>query len=84
MFFFQYLGSTVVKELHGTLSTRKSIQKLKRNQCLTSEEELNANLINDCNKLTRILKENNQQKRLEVEISISCSGVRFIDVENKV
>lgn len=30
LFFFQYLGSTVVKELRGTESTKKSIQKLKQ------------------------------------------------------
>lgn len=33
---FQYLGSTLVKELRGTESTKKSIQKLKR--AVTSRE----------------------------------------------
>lgn len=30
LFLFQYLGSTLVKELRGTESTKKSIQKLKK------------------------------------------------------
>ncbi|KAM7362153.1 uncharacterized protein ACRADG_012956 isoform 2-T4 [Cochliomyia hominivorax] len=79
-----YLGSTVIRELHGTASTRKSIQKLKREEtpALSEDNEENG-LINDINSSTRILKATNQQTRLEVGIAMSHAGVRFIEIENK-
>ncbi|XP_037807457.1 ankyrin repeat and SAM domain-containing protein 1A isoform X4 [Lucilia sericata] len=79
-----YLGSTVIRELHGTASTRKSIQKLKREETPAPQEDNEENgLINDINSSTRILKATNQQTRLEVGIAMSHAGVRFIEMENK-
>ncbi|TMW44625.1 hypothetical protein DOY81_010296 [Sarcophaga bullata] len=78
-----YLGSTVIRELHGTASTRKSIQKLKREEIPAPQEENEENgLIKDINSSTRILKASNQQTRLEVGIALSHAGVRFIDTDN--
>uniref|UniRef100_A0A2R5L4L3 Putative cask-interacting adaptor protein caskin n=1 Tax=Ornithodoros turicata TaxID=34597 RepID=A0A2R5L4L3_9ACAR len=54
----QYLGSTLVKELKGTESTRKSIQKLKAS--------------------TRTIA-----KIPSVLLSVSYTGVRFIDADTK-
>ncbi|KNC34509.1 hypothetical protein FF38_02774 [Lucilia cuprina] len=79
-----YLGSTVIRELHGTASTRKSIQKLKREETPAPQEDNEENvLIKDINSSTRILKATNQQTRLEVGIAMSHAGVRFIEMENK-
>ncbi|XP_075148146.1 ankyrin repeat and sterile alpha motif domain-containing protein 1B isoform X2 [Haematobia irritans] len=80
-----YLGSTVIRELHGTVSTRKSIQKLKRDETPAPMEFNNSEngLIEDINCSTKILKETNQQTRLKVGIAMSHAGVRFIDIENK-
>lgn len=57
--FFQYLGSTLVKELHGLESTKMSIQKLKAST-------------KDIGKIPSII------------LSISYSGVKFINAENQV
>lgn len=79
------MGSTVIRELHGTASTRKSIQKLKREETPSPQEESEENgLIKDISSSTRILKASNEQTRLEVGIAMSHAGVRFIDSENKV
>uniref|UniRef100_A0A1I8MM41 Uncharacterized protein n=1 Tax=Musca domestica TaxID=7370 RepID=A0A1I8MM41_MUSDO len=80
-----YLGSTVIRELHGTVSTRKSIQKLKREETPAPMEYKgqDGSLIEDINCSTRILKETNAQTRLKVGIALSHAGVRFIDTENK-
>lgn len=79
------MGSTVIRELHGTASTRKSIQKLKREETPAPPEDNDETvLINDINSSTRILKESNQQSRSEVGIAVSHAGVRFIETENKV
>uniref|UniRef100_A0A1I8Q0F2 PID domain-containing protein n=1 Tax=Stomoxys calcitrans TaxID=35570 RepID=A0A1I8Q0F2_STOCA len=79
-----YLGSTVIRELHGTVSTRKSIQKLKREETPAPIEYNTENgLIDDINCSTKILKETNQQTRLQVGIALSHTGVRFIDIDNK-
>lgn len=79
------MGSTVIRELHGTASTRKSIQKLKRDETPSPQDDNDENgLIKDINSSTRILKATNQQTRLEVGIAMSHAGVRFIEIENKV
>lgn len=80
------MGSTVIRELHGTVSTRKSIQKLKREETPAPMEckGQDGSLIEDINCSTRILKETNAQTRLKVGIALSHAGVRFIDTENKV
>ncbi|XP_061386313.1 uncharacterized protein LOC133321241 [Musca vetustissima] len=80
-----YLGSTVIRELHGTVSTRKSIQKLKREETPAPMEykAQDGSIIEDINCSTRILKETNEQTRLKVGIALSHAGVRFIDTENK-
>lgn len=78
----QYLGSTVVKELRGTESTRKSIQKLKQdaqhstatNMLMSSQSETNAARNQSFNK----------QKRILVALAISHHGVEFLDVNTKV
>lgn len=73
--FLQYLGSTVVKELRGTESTRKSIQKLKKGERLTN------NVNGDKDELTP--HQQFQTSRRPVCISISFRGVLFIDIESK-
>lgn len=55
----QYLGSTLVKEVRGLESTRKSIQKLKSST-------------RDMNKIPNVI------------LSISHTGVKFIDAQAKV
>ncbi|XP_054747595.1 ankyrin repeat and sterile alpha motif domain-containing protein 1B isoform X1 [Anastrepha obliqua] len=66
-----YLGSTVVKELRGTESTRKSIQKLKRNDIDEQQQKVNRSA-----KLQ-------QKKPALVCLAISHLGVEFIDVNSK-
>ncbi|KAL9892302.1 ankyrin repeat and sterile alpha motif domain-containing protein 1B isoform X2 [Glossina fuscipes] len=78
-----YLGSTVIRELHGTASTRKSIQRLKRGETPILSDNEESSLIKDINSSTRILKETNQQTRLEVGIALSHTGVRFVDVQTQ-
>jgi hypothetical protein len=41
----QYLGSTVVKELRGTESTKKSIQKLKKSSCCTKDAKATPDIV---------------------------------------
>ncbi|XP_011195479.1 ankyrin repeat and SAM domain-containing protein 1A isoform X3 [Zeugodacus cucurbitae] len=78
-----YLGSTVIRELHGTTSTRKSILKFKRNATpLPVVKERESNLLKDCNNLTKMLKESNQDTRLKVGLAVSCAGVKFLNTEN--
>ncbi|XP_037948195.1 ankyrin repeat and SAM domain-containing protein 1A-like isoform X4 [Teleopsis dalmanni] len=77
-----YLGSTLIKVLQGTVSTRKSIQKLKRNENMVGND-LEVNLLQDCNTTTKYVKTNHQQTRLEVGIAISHMGVKFMDNVNK-
>ncbi|XP_017484634.1 PREDICTED: ankyrin repeat and SAM domain-containing protein 1A [Rhagoletis zephyria] len=66
-----YLGSTVVKELRGTESTRKSIQKLKRDD--TAEQQKKNNRSGNLYK----------KKPAQVCLAISHLGVEFIDVNSK-
>ncbi|XP_050339708.1 uncharacterized protein LOC126766047 isoform X1 [Bactrocera neohumeralis] len=78
-----YLGSTVIRELHGTTSTRKSILKFKRNATpLPVVKERESNLVKDCNNLTKMLKESNQDTRLKVGLAVSCGGVKFLNTDN--
>ncbi|XP_004530646.1 ankyrin repeat and SAM domain-containing protein 1A isoform X3 [Ceratitis capitata] len=78
-----YLGSTVIRELHGTASTRKSILKFKRNATpLPVVKERESNLLKDCNNLTKMLKESNQDSRLKVGLAVSCAGVKFLNADN--
>ncbi|XP_063706321.1 ankyrin repeat and sterile alpha motif domain-containing protein 1B [Culicoides brevitarsis] len=70
-----YLGSTVVKELRGTESTRKSIQKLKKG------ERLATNTTNGDDALNRHQQFNHSRR--PVCIAISHRGVQFIDIESQ-
>lgn len=71
-----------MKELRGTESTRKSIQKLKQDQqnstatnmLMSSQSETNAARNQSFNK----------QKRIQVTLAISYKGVEFLDVNTKV
>lgn len=66
----QYLGSTIVKELRGTESTRKSIQKFKKIDRNSSGTNNFANL-----------NENNSiNSKRAICLAISYRGVEFIDV----
>lgn len=76
---FQYLGSTVVKELRGTESTRKSIQKLKKTEQLLSIKENDVTTTALTNNGTNC----NSAKRA-VFILISYRGVQFVDPESQV
>ncbi|KRF78710.1 ankyrin repeat and SAM domain-containing protein 1A isoform X1 [Drosophila virilis] len=79
-----YLGSTVVRELQGTISTRKSIQKLKIDEKLKSSSSVSdISLLENCTTSTKYLKAANLQTRLKVDIAASCLGVKFIDHESK-
>lgn len=81
----QYLGSTVIRKLQGTLSTRKSIQKLKIDENLKSAASVSDfSLLENCTTSTKYLKAANHQTRLNVDIAVSCVGVKFIDHEKKV
>lgn len=81
----QYLGSTVIRQLQGTLSTRKSIQKLKIDENLKSAASVSdISLLENCTTSTKYLKAANLQTRLNVDIAVSCVGVKFIDHEKKV
>lgn len=82
---FQYLGSTVIRHLQGTISARKSIQKLKIEENLNSTSSVtDISLLENCNTSTKYLKAANLQTRLKVDIAASCVGVKFIDHETKV
>ncbi|XP_016999144.2 ankyrin repeat and SAM domain-containing protein 1A isoform X3 [Drosophila takahashii] len=79
-----YLGSTVIRKLQGTLSTRKSIQKLKIDEHLKSAASVSDfSLLENCTTSTKYLKAANLQTRLNVDIAVSCVGVKFIDQEKK-
>ncbi|EDW43579.1 GM26644 [Drosophila sechellia] len=79
-----YLGSTVIRKLQGTLSTRKSIQKLKIDENLKSAASVSDfSLLENCTTSTKYLKAANHQTRLNVDIAVSCVGVKFIDHEKK-
>lgn len=71
----QYLGSTVVKELRGTESTRKSIQKLKKGERISAA---NAGVGNAA------LNNVNQNMKRAVYILISHRGVQFVDIKSQV
>lgn len=81
-FFLQYLGSTVVKELRGTESTRKSIQKLKQDQQHTNATNMLMSSQSETNAARN--QSFNKQKRILVSLAISHRGVEFIDVNSKV
>lgn len=82
---FQYLGSTVIRHLQGTISARKSIQKLKIEENINSTSSVtDISLLENCNTSTKYLKAANLQTRLKVDIAASCVGVKFIDHETKV
>ncbi|KAH8388291.1 hypothetical protein KR093_002991 [Drosophila rubida] len=79
-----YLGSTVIRQLQGTISTRKSIQKLKIDENLkTASSVSDISLLENCNTSTKYLKAANLQTRLKVDIAASCLGVKFIDHDSK-
>jgi ankyrin repeat and SAM domain-containing protein 1 len=68
-FLFQYLGSTVIKELRGTESTRKSIQKLKKGGRVISSSPNHSSLV--------------QSVKRPVCLAISHNGVQFIDIDSQ-
>ncbi|XP_022217375.2 ankyrin repeat and sterile alpha motif domain-containing protein 1B isoform X2 [Drosophila obscura] len=79
-----YLGSTVIRQLQGTLSTRKSIQKLKIDENMKSAASVSdISLLENCTTSTKYLKAANLQTRLNVDIAVSCVGVKFMDHEKK-
>ncbi|XP_016961317.1 ankyrin repeat and sterile alpha motif domain-containing protein 1B isoform X1 [Drosophila biarmipes] len=79
-----YLGSTVIRKLQGTLSTRKSILKLKIDENLKSAASVSdISLLENCTTSTKYLKAANLPTRLNVDIAVSCVGVKFIDHEKK-
>ncbi|XP_017079982.2 ankyrin repeat and sterile alpha motif domain-containing protein 1B isoform X1 [Drosophila eugracilis] len=79
-----YLGSTVIRKLQGTLSTRKSIQKLKIDENMKSAASVSDfSLLENCTTSTKYLKAANLQSRLNVDIAVSCIGVKFIDHDKK-
>lgn len=63
------MGSTIVKELRGTESTRKSIQKFKK-----GEKNLGTN------NLTNLNSNNSSVNQRAICLAISYRGVEFIDV----
>lgn len=82
---FQYLGSTVIRQLQGTISARKSIRKLKIEENLKATTSVtDISLLENCTTSTKYLKAANLQTRLKVDIAASCVGVKFIDHETKV
>lgn len=82
-----YLGSTVVKELRGTESTRKSIQKLKRDdqpelKSTTARGEEPIQLSTGTSDDTSTSAGNCGFRPLF--LSISHRGVQFIDISTQV
>lgn len=65
------MGSTIIKELRGTESTRKSIQKLKRGERILS----NSSSVNS----SQLVK----NSKRPVCLAISHMGVQFIDIETQ-
>ncbi|XP_034112276.1 ankyrin repeat and sterile alpha motif domain-containing protein 1B isoform X2 [Drosophila albomicans] len=79
-----YLGSTVIRHLQGTISARKSIQKLKIDENLKPGSSVSdITLLENCTTSTKYLKAANLQTRLKVDIAASCLGVKFIDHDSK-
>ncbi|XP_032597469.1 ankyrin repeat and sterile alpha motif domain-containing protein 1B isoform X2 [Drosophila grimshawi] len=79
-----YLGSTVIRQLQGTISTRKSIQKLKIDENFKPTASVSdISLLENCTTSTKYLKAANLQTRLKVDIAASCLGVKFIDHDTK-
>lgn len=66
----------MVKELRGTESTRKSIQKLKK-----SEQVLG---VNNSTSTTGFLNNSNYNSKRAVNILISYRGVQFVDPQTQV
>ncbi|KAJ6643933.1 Ankyrin repeat and sterile alpha motif domain-containing protein 1B, partial [Pseudolycoriella hygida] len=64
-----YLGSTLVKELRGTESTRKSIQKLKRGERVPPNFNVHINSVQDSHR--------------PIILSISHRGVQFFEVNTQ-
>lgn len=81
-YFQQYLGSTVVKELRGTESTRKSIQKLKQDEQQTTATNMLMSSVPETNAARNQSFQN--QKRILVTLAISFRGVEFLDINTKV
>lgn len=73
------MGSTVIKELRGTESTKKSIQKLKKN-----EKILGINAINSQTSTTGLINSVHHNTKRAVKILISYRGVQFIDPQIQV
>lgn len=71
-----------MKELRGTESTRKSIQKLKQDQQYTSATNMLMSSQSETNAARN--QSFNKQKRILVSLAISHRGVEFIDVNSKV
>lgn len=71
--YLQYLGSTVVKELRGTESTKKSIQKLKKTDNI---------MANNSSGGSQGSTHHNTERA--VLILISYRGVQFVDPQTKV
>lgn len=67
----QYLGSTIVKELRGTESTKKSIQKLKRTDQIMGLS-------------SKDLTTGPHSAERVVSIMISYLGVQFVDPQSNV
>lgn len=72
----QYLGSTLVKELRGTESTRKSIQKLKRGERMPPTLSTSSHNFNGHN--------TNQDSHRPIILSISHRGVQFFETNTQV
>lgn len=73
------MGSTVIKELRGTESTKKSIQKLKKN-----EKILGLNAINSSSDGVPTSATAGHNTKRAVNILISHRGVQFVDPEKQV
>lgn len=65
----------MIKELRGTESTKKSIQKLKKN-----EKIIGVNAINNVAGLSGV----HHSTKRAVDIQISYRGVQFVDPQTKV
>ncbi|KAL9888981.1 uncharacterized protein ACN427_008415 isoform 1-T4 [Glossina fuscipes fuscipes] len=76
-----YLGSTVVKELRGTESTRKSIQKLKQDEQQTTATNMLTSSVPETNAARNQSFQNH--KRILVTLAISFRGVEFLDINTK-
>lgn len=79
---YKYLGSTVIKELRGTESTKKSIQKLKKNEKIPGVNAINSS--GETTTTIGLANSTHQNTRRAVNILISYRGVQFIDPEMQV